>query len=578
MFFIKEVSSNLKFAWKYAKKDKMKIIDFMICNIFQIIISIVVPIISARIIVSLTANKLFQVLVMAIVLFFVENMRNLMSFISRFFAQTTYRETFVRLQLDLGKSILRLKNSAIDENSSGVFIQRLTTDTSKIADVFNILNYHLLDIVTNIGIFIAVLIVDFRIFLFMIVMVLVIGFFEQKRVSLQNEKDKVFRKENENVSGFIGELVRGVRDIKMLSAEKSFLSELHGKLVHLNNSRYDMGKVNRRYLLITGFLRDLFDLLMICLLVYLIFIGDLTIAVALVVHNYMGRVGYVVSSFSYLLEGLKDFNLSTSRIADISCGKAFPKEKFGNEHLDLVKGNFEFKNVSFSYNDDKKIFDNLSFKIKSNSTTAFVGKSGVGKTTIFNLLCKMYDYDDGLITVDGIDIKKLDKESIRNNITIISQNPYIFNLSIKDNLRLVKEDLTDEEMINACRMACLEEFINVLPDKYDTIVGEGGISLSGGQRQRLAIARALVQKTKIILFDEATSALDNVTQSRIQEAIDNLQGNYTILIIAHRLSTIINSDRILFLDKGKVVAEGKHEELLKNCKEYKKLYESEIEK
>ena len=578
MFFIKEVSSNLKFAWKYAKKDKMKIIGFMICNIFQIIISIVVPIISARIIVSLTANKLFQVLVMAIVLFFVENMRNLMSFISRFFAQTTYRETFVRLQLDLGKSILRLKNSAIDENSSGVFIQRLTTDTSKIADVFNILNYHLLDIVTNIGIFIAVLIVDFRIFLFMIVMVLVIGFFEQKRVSLQNEKDKVFRKENENVSGFIGELVRGVRDIKMLSAEKSFLSELHGKLVHLNNSRYDMGKVNRRYLLITGFLRDLFDLLMICLLVYLIFIGDLTIAVALVVHNYMGRVGYVVSSFSYLLEGLKDFNLSTSRIADISCGKAFPKEKFGNEHLDLVKGNFEFKNVSFSYNDDKKIFDNLSFKIKSNSTTAFVGKSGVGKTTIFNLLCKMYDYDDGLITVDGIDIKKLDKESIRNNITIISQNPYIFNLSIKDNLRLVKEDLTDEEMINACRMACLEEFINVLPDKYDTIVGEGGISLSGGQRQRLAIARALVQKTKIILFDEATSALDNVTQSRIQEAIDNLQGNYTILIIAHRLSTIINSDRILFLDKGKVVAEGKHEELLKNCKEYKKLYESEIEK
>ena len=272
MFFIKEVSSNLKFAWKYAKKDKMKIIDFMICNIFQIIISIVVPIISARIIVSLTANKLFQVLVMAIVLFFVENMRNLMSFISRFFAQTTYRETFVRLQLDLGKSILRLKNSAIDENSSGVFIQRLTTDTSKIADVFNILNYHLLDIVTNIGIFIAVLIVDFRIFLFMIVMVLVIGFFEQKRVSLQNEKDKVFRKENENVSGFIGELVRGVRDIKMKKKKKSFLSELHGKLVHLNNSRYDMGKVNRRYLLITGFLRDLFDLLMICLRLRLLFI------------------------------------------------------------------------------------------------------------------------------------------------------------------------------------------------------------------------------------------------------------------------------------------------------------------
>ena len=330
-----------------------------------------------------------------------------------------------------------------------------------------------------------------------------------------------------------------------------------------------MGKVNRKYLLLTGCLRDLFDLLLICLLVFLIFVGDITIAIAIVVHNYMGRVGYIVNSFSYLLEGLKDFNLSSSRIKDIIKGKDFPKEKFGKEHLDKVNGDFEFKDVSFGYNKDKDIFKDLSFKVKSNSTVAFVGKSGVGKTTIFNLLCKMYEYDKGLITIDGVDIKKLDKASIRDHITIISQNPYIFNLSIRDNLRLVKEDLTDEEMIEACKNACLDEFINALPDRYDT---------TGGQRQRLAIARALVQNTKIILFDEATSALDNITQTRIQEAIDNLQGNYTILIIAHRLSTIINSDRILFLDDGGIKAEGTHEELLKSCKEYKKLYDSEIEK
>ena len=578
MKFLKEVWSNLKFAWIYAKNEKMKIIGFMLCNIIQIAISIVVPIISANIIVNLTANKLFQVLFVAIILYIVENIRNVISFLCRYFAQTTYRETFVRLQLDLGKSILKLKNSSIDENSSGVFIQRLTNDTTKIADVFNILNFNLLDIITNIGIFIAVLIIDYRIFLFLIVMILVIGFFEQRRISFQNEKDKIFRKENEKVSGFVGELVRGVRDIKMLSAEKSFLRELHGKLIHLNNSRYEMGKVNRKYLLLTGCLRDLFDLLLICLLVFLIFIGDITIAIAIVVHNYMGRVGYIVNSFSYLLEGLKDFNLSSSRIKDIIKGKDFPKEKFGKEHLDKVNGDFEFKDVSFGYNKDKDIFKDLSFKVKSNSTVAFVGKSGVGKTTIFNLLCKMYEYDKGLITIDGVDIKKLDKTSIRDHITIISQNPYIFNLSIRDNLRLVKDDLTDEEMIEACKNACLDEFINALPDRYDTIVGEGGISLSGGQRQRLAIARALVQNTKIILFDEATSALDNITQTRIQEAIDNLQGNYTILIIAHRLSTIINSDRILFLDDGGIKAEGTHEELLKSCKEYKKLYDSEIEK
>ncbi len=151
-------------------------------------------------------------------------------------------------------------------------------------------------------------------------------------------------------------------------------------------------------------------------------------------------------------------------------------------------------------------------------------------------------------------------------------------MSIKDNLKLVKDDITDEEIKEACKMACLDEFIESLPEKYDTVVGEGGVTLSGGQKQRLAIARAFVQKTEIILFDEATSALDNETQSKIQQAIDNLQKDYTILIIAHRLSTIKNADRILMIDNGNIIAEGSHSELLKNCKEYKELYNNEITK
>ncbi len=188
----------------------------------------------------------------------------------------------------------------------------------------------------------------------------------------------------------------------------------------------------------------------------------------------------------------------------------------------------------------------------------------------------MYDNYQGKITIDNIDIKELDKDSIRGNITIVSQNPYIFNMSIKDNLKLVKENLTNKEMKEACKMACLDDYIESLPDKYNTIVGEGGITLSGGQKQRLAIARAFVQKTEIILFDEATSALDNDTQSKIQQAIDNLQKEYTILIIAHRLSTIKNANRILMLDNGKIIAEGSHNHLLKNCKQYKELYDTEI--
>ena len=188
----------------------------------------------------------------------------------------------------------------------------------------------------------------------------------------------------------------------------------------------------------------------------------------------------------------------------------------------------------------------------------------------------MYDNYEGKIMVDGIDIKELDRDSIRGNITIISQNPYIFNMSIKDNLKLVKNDLTDEEMIEVCKMVYLDDFINSLPNKYDTIVGESGVMLSGGQRQRLAIARALIQKTEIILFDEATSALDNETQFQIQRAIDNLKREYTVMIIAHRLSTIKNADRILMVDNGHIIAEGNHNQLLEECEQYKKLYETEI--
>ena len=188
----------------------------------------------------------------------------------------------------------------------------------------------------------------------------------------------------------------------------------------------------------------------------------------------------------------------------------------------------------------------------------------------------MYNAQSGEILIENENISELDEDSIRGNITIISQNPYIFNLTIRENLKLVKEDLTEEEMITACKIACLDKFIQELPNKYDTVLGESGVILSGGQKQRLAIARALVQKTKIILFDEATSALDNETQSKIQKAISNLRDDYTILIIAHRLSTIINCDKIMILDKGQILDEGKHNELLEKNEIYQKLCQTEV--
>lgn len=573
---MKEFFSNLKKAWIYGKGQKKYIIGYIIFNIIFIFINLFVPILSAKAIVELTNNKLNQVVFIGFVILVVELLRNFANYITGYFRQQIYRETYSKIETTLGAEILKIENQSLDEKGSGLFIQRLTNDASKIADIFVVLNIYLTNILTDIGIFLAVFIINKVVFFYLLLTICTIFVVEKKRTNVVNAQDKIYRKKNERVSGFIGELVRGAHDIKMLNAENSFIKELDSKIIDLNNEKYKMDEKNRNYILLSATLSDIFSTGNIILSVFLITQNLLSIPNALVINNYLGRLTSIIYFVSQFLEKVKDFNLSSERVFAIMDSKEFGKEKFGKKHIDKVNGDFEFKNVTFTYANGHKVIDNMNFKIKANSTVAFVGKSGSGKTTVFNLLCKMYNIDSGKITIDGIDIKELDKDSIRGNITIISQNPYIFNLSIRDNLRLVKENITDEEMIEACKTAYLEDFIKSLPDGYDTIIGEGGINLSGGERQRLAIARALVQKTEIILFDEATSALDNETQANIKKAIDNMKNEYTILIIAHRLSTVIDCDRILFLDEGKIKAEGTHKELLRTCKNYRNLYEAEL--
>lgn len=573
---MKEFLKNIKKAWKYGKNQKKYIIGYIAFNVVFIFINLFVPILSAKIIVSLTSNQFEQVLFIGLVILIVEILRNTAYYATSYFRHRIFRETFNEIEISLGTEILKIENSCLDENGSGLFIQRLTNDASKVADIFVVLNVYLTNIVTNIGIFLAVFIISKIMFLYIVIMITTVFIVEKKRITIVNQKDKAYRKEHEKLSGFVGELVHGAHDIKMLNAEKSFIKELGKRITRLNQEKYNMNSINRNYQFITGTLRDLFDAGSIFTSILLIAQGNLTIANALVVHNYMGNLASIVFYISEFLEKVKDFNLSSERIFSIMDSEEFPKEKFGKKQLKKIHGDFEFKNVYFGYNKEQLTIKNMSFKIKANSTVAFVGKSGAGKSTVFSLLCKMYDINSGDITIDGISIKELDKDSIRGNITIISQNPYIFNMSIKENLRLVKENLTDEEMVEACKTACLDEFVNSLPEGYDTMIGEGGINLSGGERQRLAIARALVQKTEIILFDEATSALDNETQSSIKQAIDNMKNEYTILIIAHRLSTVINSDKILLVEDGTIVDEGTHEELLKNSKTYHQLYDTEL--
>ena len=575
---MKYLIKNLRFAWQYVKEDRKYLFVIIFVNIIDIILNVITPILSAKIIVELTSNNFKRMILIAIMIFIVNFLSSMIHLIGRTFSTKLYRNALSKIEIDLGSNMLMLDNNCLDNNSSGVFIQRLTNDTTKMADVFNSMLGIISIILKDIGVFIAIFIVNKIIFFYIIGTMFILYYLEKIRTDIRNKDDKEFRTQKEKVSGFIGELVRGARDIKMLNSEKDFIKELNNRIITTNDKMKLMHTNSIKFSTINWIISDLLALIQIVLLVILIEKKYIISSTALVLYNYSKSVEHSIYTVGYFLEYIKDFNLSCERITDILDENKFSKEKFGSTHLDKVNGNFEFKNVYFKY-DKKEILKDLSFKINSNETVAFVGKSGSGKTTIFNLLCKMYDIKKGTITIDGVDIKKLDKDSIRGNITIISQNPYIFNMSIKDNLKLVKNNITNKEIKTVCKLACLDEFIESLPNKYDTIIGEGGINLSGGQKQRLAIARALAQKTEIILFDEATSALDNETQEKISNAIHNMKGEYTILIIAHRLSTIINSDRILYLEDGKIIAEGTHKELLKTCSSYKELYESEgIEK
>ena len=306
--------------------------------------------------------------------------------------------------------------------------------------------------------------------------------------------------------------------------------------------------------------------------------GVISLSIFLMMESYIWRIDEVVESISDFGVNFNKVTVSLKRIGEILNNSLYQDEQYGTKVLTNTKGNIKFENVKFKYTEKEPYtLKGLDLTIEPNKKIAIVGRSGNGKSTIFNLLLRYFDATKGKITIDDINIKDLTQDSLRANLSIIRQSPFLFNLTILENFKLVKEDVTLEEVRKYCKRAYIDDYIMSLPNQYETVIGEGGINLSGGQKQRLAIARTLLLNTKIILFDEATSALDNESQEYIKKTIDDLVKDHTIIIVAHRLSTIVDADTIHVIDKGKLAGSGNHQELLEHCEPYQSLYQAENE-
>ena len=566
---------NVKRTWKYIKEAKLNLIGYGIVSIIEAIISAIIPLLAAKVILNITNGIINQLILSAIVVFFIDLILYAMVYFKGFFYQKIYQKTLISIQKSLTKEILNLEVQEIDKNSSGLFINRLNKDTQDIAGLFMEYAYWLSYIITNVGVLVTIFILNKYLFIYAVITSLIVYFINRKSLAKQYEVQRKLKTIEENKTGLTSELVRGIRDIKILNASRSILKQAYNKIEDATNEQVHIMNIRRLYNYIESNIRALTDLGLILVGCLLYNKSLLSIPNFVIIYNYQAKVKNLLVGIVKIAEYNKKFSIAANRVYEVIENDKFAKEQFGNIKKDKLDGSIKFVDVSFSY-DTEEILKKMNFTIKPNEKIAFVGKSGAGKSTIFNLITHLYQVSSGKILLDDININDLDCNTIRNNMSIITQNPYIFNFSIKDNLLLAKEDATLKEIRKACRLACIDDYIMSLPDKYDTPLGENGIILSGGQKQRIAIARALLMQTEIILFDEATSALDNETQEQIQKAIDNLKGEYTILIIAHRLSTVIDADKIFVIDDGKIIDSGTHQELLKKCEFYKNLYSKDL--
>jgi len=485
-----------------------------------------------------------------------------------------------RLRKEISQKINRLPLKYYEGTNQGEILSRITNDVDTLTQT---LNQSLTQIITSTTLVIGALIMMLSINVLMTVVALLIIPLSFSVVALIiGKSQKFFIQQQEylgHVNGHVEEVYGGHVVIKAFNAEKKSIEKFNG----LNDKLYEAAWKSQ---FLTGVMMPLMNI-----------IGNLGYVVVTVMGSYLTIKGAIeVGDIQAFVQYIRSFTQPLAQIANISnllqqtaaCAERVfelleeveevPDTQNPKIKLDSIKGDVEFRNVKFGYRPDKVVINNFSAKIKAGQKIAIVGPTGAGKTTIVKLLMRFYDVNDGAILIDGHDIREFRREDLRSLFGMVLQDTWLYNGTIKDNIRYGKPDATDEEVIRAAKLAHVDHFIRTLPQGYDTVLNEETTNISQGQKQLLTIARAILKDPKILILDEATSSVDTLTEIQIQKAMDNLMKGRTSFIIAHRLSTIRNADLILVMDHGDIVEQGTHKELLQKGGFYAQLYYSQFEK
>jgi len=504
--------------------------------------------------------------------------------LSLYFAKATMigvgEEVKKKLQFDMTKSLIKADTQIIDKKHSGKFISNLTYDVTHIT---NLLSHALLtlfkDSLTLIGLLFVMFTQNWKLALISIVMIPLAGLSAK---TLGKRVGKVTTQAQEK-SGFLTtylvELFKNHKLIKIFQKENYENSRANLYLEQLKDKNK---KIQVVFVRMSPIMETLTGVMIAVLIFYS---GKLMVQNELDINNFFSFLAAMmlayqpVRSLSTLNMVLNQGLSAASRILPIIDNENKINDVENAKELNLKEAKINFENIKFSYDrEEGKVLDTISLEFTGGKMTSLVGHSGSGKSTILNLIPRFYDAESGDILIDNQSIYKTKIKSLRNNISLVSQETTLFDDTIKNNIKYAKEDASDEEIIEAAKLSHCDEFINQLPNKYETLIGENGVRLSGGEKQRISIARAMMKKSSIILLDEATSSLDSETESKIQDALAILTKNRTTIVIAHRLSTILNSNNIYVVDSGKIVATGKHDDLIKNSDLYKNFYEKQIQK